>query len=303
MSFFPQGTGGNRGRYGVVDNSIRDEFVALLKRSGVLRLVDLSLRESIVEIAINNPPHNYFTVELMEQVLLLQKMFAQVGEAKMIGVRGIIITGSGRSFSAGASLDMLGCLTEKRDQERVTHIMREIMTMIEECQIPVIAAINGICLGAGLELALACHYRVCAERIHLGFPEINLDLMPGATGTQTLPRLIGRSRAQYLLLSGKLVTAEDALRIGLVDVVVSKSEVMNAARGIAADMCFKNEKATTYLLRVVTAGLRELGEKSQALESELFWELVRDKQARGVLSSDQVGINKGIGNGVNSEKD
>jgi enoyl-CoA hydratase len=287
----------------VVDNSIRDQFAALLQKSGLPRLADLSFRESILEIAINNPPHNYFTVELLEQVLLVQKKFAQVGESRMADVRGIIITGSGRSFSAGASLDMLRCLTEKKEQERVTHIMREIMTMIEKSPIPVIAAINGICLGAGLELALVCHYRVCAARVHLGFPEINLDLMPGATGTQTLPRLIGRSRAQYLLLSGKLITAEDALRIGLVDVVVSKSEVMNAARGIAADMCFKNEKATTYLLKVVTAGLREPGEKSQALESELFWQLVRDKQARGSLSSGQIGINKGGSEGVNSEKD
>lgn len=287
----------------MVDNSMRDQFAALLQKSGLPRLADISIRESILEISINNPPHNYFNVELLEEVLLVQKMFAQAGEAKMLGVRGIIITGSGRSFSAGASLDMLGCLTEKKEQERVTHIMREIMTMIEESRIPVIAAINGICLGAGLELALACHYRVCGERIHLGFPEINLDLMPGATGTQTLPRLIGRSRAQYLLLSGKLITAEDALRIGLVDIVVSKSEVVNAARGIAGDMCFKNEKAITYLLRVVTAGLREPGEKSRALESELFWELVRDKQARGGLSSDQIGINKGRGEGVNSEKD
>lgn len=287
----------------MVDNSIRDQFAALLQKSGLPRLADISIRESILEIAINNPPHNYFTVELLEQVLLVQKEFTQVGKARTLGVRGIIITGSGRSFSAGASLDMLRCLTEKKEQERVTRIMREIMTMIEESRIPVIAAINGICLGAGLELALACHYRVCGERVHLGFPEINLDLMPGATGTQTLPRLIGRSRAQYLLLSGKLITAEDALRIGLVDVVVSKSEVMNAARGIAADMCFKNEKAITYLLKVVTAGLREPGDKSQALESELFWQLVRDKQARGGLSSSQIGINKGGGEGVNSEKD
>lgn len=282
---------------------IQDDFVALLRRAGFLRLVDVSIRESILEIVINNPPHNYFNVELLEEVLFVQKIFAPFSGAKALGVRGIIITGSGRSFSAGASLDMLGCLTEKKDQERVTNIMREIMTMIEGSPVPVIAAINGICLGAGLELALVCHYRVCAERVHLGFPEINLDLMPGATGTQTLPRLIGRSRALYLFLSGKLITAEDALRISLVDVVVSKSEVMNAARAIAADMCFKNEKAITYLLRVVTAGLREPGEKSQTLESELFWQLVRDKQARGGLSSGQIGINKGGGEGVNSEKD
>lgn len=287
----------------MVDNSIRDQFAALLHKSGLPKLVDLSIRESILEISINNPPHNYFTVELLEQVLLAQKKFTRVGEAKNADVRGIIITGSGRSFSAGASLDMLGCLTEKKDQERVIQVTREIMTTIDESSIPVIAAINGICLGAGLELALACHYRVCGERVHLGFPEINLDLMPGATGTQTLPRLIGRSRALYLFLSGKLITAEDALRIGLVDVVVNKSEVMSAARSIAADMCFKNEKAIAYLLKVVTAGLREPGEKSQALETELFWQLVRDKQARGGLSSGQVGINKSEGERVDSEKD
>jgi len=269
-----------------------DEFVAALNHSNVLECIDIEIRDSIAEITMNTPPHNYFTMRLLEEIFLLGKMFMLAREANKFAIRGIIIAGTGRSFSPGVSIDMLNELTEKKDQERAARILREVLAMIENSKVPVIAAINGICLGAGFEVALACHYRVCSKRVHLGFPEINLDLMPGASGTQTLPKLIGRSKAQYLLLSGKLTTAEDALRIGMVDVVVDRDRVMDVARGIARDTCFRNEKTTEYMLKAITAALNSPAEEGRMLEERFFWELVNDRLSRNGFASNEVELMK-----------
>lgn len=264
----------------MTEDSNRDEFIAMFDGSNALEYLKIDIRESIIEITINAPPHNSFTMQSLEEMSLLCKLVILAGEANKFAARGVIITGAGRAFSAGMSIDMLNELTEKEDQERVRRIGRDLMAMIENSRVPVIAAISGICLGAGLELALACHYRVCGRHVHLGFPEIKLDLMPGASGTQALPKLIGRSKALYLLLSGKLVTAEDALRIGLVDMVVDRKSVMVAARAIAKDICFMNEKATEFILEATAAGLYGSIEEGRMLEERFFWELVTDRQSR-----------------------
>jgi enoyl-CoA hydratase len=134
----------------------------------------------------------------------------------------------------------------------------------------VIAAINGFALGGGCELAMACTLRVAAETARLGQPEINLGITPGYAGTQRLPRLVGKGVALDLLLTGRQITAEEALRIGLVNRVVPPGELLPEARKLAAELATKAPIATQYIIEAVNRGLEIPFDKAQFLEASLF---------------------------------
>src|SRR6476620_6884150 len=136
------------------------------------------------------------------------------------GVRAIILTGAGeKAFAAGADISELATLTAA-ERQQVALRGQAIFRKIETCGKPVIAAIQGFALGGGCELAMACTFRVASERARLGQPEVKLGLVPGYGGTQRLPRLVGKGAALKLLLTGDMVGAEEAFRMGLVDEVV-----------------------------------------------------------------------------------
>ncbi len=114
---------------------------------------------------------------------------------------------------------------------------------IENSNKPVIAAINGVCLGGGLELAMACHMRICGDRVRLGQPEINLGIIPGWGGTQRLPRIVGPAKATEMILTGDQITAQQAMQLRLVNMVVPGGEVMRQAKGLAAKIANKSAVA------------------------------------------------------------
>ncbi|MFC1936930.1 enoyl-CoA hydratase/isomerase family protein [Chloroflexota bacterium] len=147
-----------------------------------------------------------------------------------------IVTGAGeKAFSAGADIkDMLSFLKEHRDDPEA--LPPSIMRGLEVWK-PLIAAINGVALGGGLEIALACDIRIAAENAHLGAPEVTLGLIPGWGGTQRLPRLLGEARAAELLLTGRPIDAQEAYRIGLVNKVVPPDQLMSTAREWAEVIC------------------------------------------------------------------
>jgi enoyl-CoA hydratase len=145
-----------------------------------------------------------------------------------------------------------------------------VFDLIETLGKPVIAAINGFALGGGCELALACTLRVAADTARLGQPEINLGLIPGFAGTQRLARLVGRSTALDLLLTGRQITADDALRIGLVNRVVPASELMDTAGRLAVELAGKPPIAARYILEAVHQGLDVPLRQGQLLEATLF---------------------------------
>lgn len=149
-------------------------------------------------------------------------------------VGAIVLTGAGSAFAAGADLGELLA----RSNEEQEHFLQppHIYSTIEGLAKPVVAAINGHALGAGLELATACDVRVCAAEAKLGQPEVTLGLIPGGGGTQRLARLVGQGQAARLVLTGDALTGEDALRLGLVDVVVAKPQVVEEAVRLAAAM-------------------------------------------------------------------
>jgi len=149
-------------------------------------------------------------------------------------VRAVIITGAGdKSFIAGADINELAVQTPVDGRE---HGLRgqHVLQVLENLGKPVIAAINGFALGGGCELAMACTLRIAADTAKLGQPEINLGLIPGYAGTQRLARLVGRGRALEILLTGDLIGADEAYRIGLVNRVVPAAELMTHARALAA---------------------------------------------------------------------
>lgn len=275
------------------DDETRQGFVEFINRMH-FENIEIEIPGDVAEVYINNLPHNYLTETVLNELMLAYQLLALSEKSNKFRTRGIIISGRGRrTFSAGASLDMLGQLKKKKDQERIANISKEATDTMADYTVPVIAAINGICLGAGLEIALACHYRVAGKGVYLGFPEIHLGLMPGAGGTQRLPRMIGRSKAQNLILSGKLITAEEALHLGMVDEVVERKEVMAAARSVAEDMCNKDKKATEFVIKAINTSLNDSEKDGFSVERELFWELVNDRIESGEIADNKVGIKIG----------
>src|SRR5512144_66544 len=148
-------------------------------------------------------------------------------------VRVVILTGSGdKAFVAGADINELAVQTPVGGREHA-RTGQHVLDLLEHIGKPVIAAINGVALGGGCELAMACTLRIAADTARLGQPEINLGLMPGYGGTQRLPRLVGKGRALELLLTGDPVSAEEAWRIGLVNRVVPAAELSGEVKKLA----------------------------------------------------------------------
>lgn len=272
---------------------ITDEELTLLSKDIGLEKVELAFRDNIAEVYLNNPPHNYFSKQVLVDLFKIYEHFIELQENSSYVLKGIILASKNRRvFSSGASLDTLGSMkTEDRNRADFAALSYKVKTMIQRYQVPAIAAINGICLGAGLEMALQCHYRVCGKGVYLGFPEITLGFIPGAGGTQYLPRLIGRSKALYMMLTGKFFEAEEGLRMGVVDRIVPRKNVLNAARTIAKEMCCHDLKATQYLLNAVEEGLDMNIEDGIKLEEKFFWELVDDKLRSGGISNKDVAMN------------
>jgi enoyl-CoA hydratase len=186
------------------------------------------------------------------------------------GVRVVIVTGAGdKAFVAGADISELASLSPAQAQ---AHALagQQVFDAIEHLGKPVIAAINGFALGGGCELAMACTLRIAADTARLGQPEVNLGIPPGFAGTQRLSRLVGKGAALDLLLTGRHVTAEEALRIGLVNRVVAAADLLATTRALAADLAAKAPIATRYIIEAVQQGSDVPFQQAAFLEASLF---------------------------------
>ncbi len=169
----------------------------------------------IATVWLDNPPVNAVNAGIIDT---LWNAFEQLDS----GVRAVVLRGKGeRAFSAGA--DISGFVGGASDSERPAGI-QPVADLIEQAPVPVVAAIHGYCLGGGLEIALACDFRIAHRESQLGFPEVNLGLLPGGGGTQRAPRLISPGRAAWLVMSGERIPAETAEAWGLVEFVVDDLE-------------------------------------------------------------------------------
>jgi len=184
-------------------------------------------------------------------------------------VRVVIVTGAGeKAFVAGADIAEFAGRTPI-DQFR-TMSGRTIFDAVDAFPKPVIAAINGFCLGGGCELALACDIRIASEKAKLGQPEVNLGILPGAGGTQRLPRLIGMGTAYKLLFSGELISAGEAFRIGLVDEVVAPDALLTRVRELAGTIAQKSPVALRLIKEAVRASVRASLDEGLRHERTLF---------------------------------
>jgi enoyl-CoA hydratase len=185
-------------------------------------------------------------------------------------VRGVILTGAGdKAFIAGADISELAHASAI-DAERSSRVGQEVLDLIENLGKPVVAAINGFALGGGCETAMACTIRVAVEHAKLGQPEVKLGLLPGGGGTQRLPRLVGKGRALQLILSGGMISAQEAFRIGLVNEVVPAADLISRAEAILKEIAANAPVAVRLSLEAVNKGMDTSQSEGFALEASYF---------------------------------
>jgi enoyl-CoA hydratase/carnithine racemase len=185
-------------------------------------------------------------------------------------IRGVILTGAGdKAFIAGADIGELAHVTAV-EAEQSSRYGQAVLDLIENLGKPVIAAVNGYALGGGCETAMACTIRVAAERAKFGQPEVTLGLIPGGGGTQRLPRLVGRGRALQLILSGGMIDAQEAHRIGLVNEVVPAGALLARAEAILKQIFANAPIAVNFSLEAVNRGLETNQAEGLSLEASLF---------------------------------
>jgi enoyl-CoA hydratase/carnithine racemase len=202
-------------------------------------LISLELGR-VARLELVNPPLNLITGDLLEA---LSDALATLAAADPGDVRAVVVSGRGeRAFSAGSHV---GEFEQQRGAAgRARHELESgVARRLAELPMPTIAALEGNALGGGLELALCCDLRIASERARIGLPEVRLAVTPGAGGTQRLPRIIGAARAKELILTGKILTAAEAERIGLVNEVVPAGEAVTRATAIGEEIALRGPLA------------------------------------------------------------
>jgi enoyl-CoA hydratase/carnithine racemase len=210
-------------------------------------LIDLQVAR-VALLTLVNPPLNLVTRELLEA---LDEAIDQLAVAPAGDVRAVVVTGTGdRAFSAGSHVGEFE--SQRGPAGRARHVLESgVARRLAELPMPTIAAIEGNALGGGLELALCCDLRIASEQARLGLPEVRLAVTPGAGGTQRLPRVVGAARAKELILTGRVLTAEEAERIGLVHEVVPAGEAVARAVAIGEEIALRGPLAVREAKRLI----------------------------------------------------
>ncbi len=228
--------------------------------------IQLSKENSIATVTINRPEKlnalNKDTIEELHQVFLeLEKNYQ---------TRVIILTGSGeKAFVAGADISEFADFTVEEGIQLAARGQDLLFNFVENLKIPVIAAVNGFALGGGLELAMACHFRVASDTAKMGLPEVSLGVIPGYGGTQRLPQLIGKGRAMELIMTAGMIAAEEAYRMGLVNHIVPQAELLDYCKSIANRIIKNSPLAITKAIKAINASNKE-GENGFETEIKSF---------------------------------
>ena len=240
-----------------------------------------SVKDSTAAITLNRPEVlNALDAESMNE---LDEAVQAAG--KDDAVRGVIVTGAGdKAFAAGADLNQLAKETPLGAGE-FSRRGQGVFGRIEFLGKPVVAALNGYALGGGCELALACTARIASENAVLGLPEVSLGIIPGYGGTQRLARLVGKGRALELILTGRKISADEALRIGLVNKVVPQSELLGAAKILLEEILKNPPLAVRLAMQAVHEGLDMPLEEGLAHEAALFGLSAASEDAREGLNA------------------
>jgi enoyl-CoA hydratase len=226
--------------------------------------VRLDRREQTAIITIDNPPVNALGPAVADAIAAI---VARVGDDRE--VRALVITGAGRHFVAGADIPFLQTL-DRQSAERYVLRIQKMQDDLAMLPVPVIAALNGTVLGGGCELAMACDIRIAEEQAVIGQPEVTLGLIPGAGGTQALPRLVPLGRAKRMLFTGERISANEALSIGLVDEVVPTGKSLDCAIDLARRIAQNAPLAVTAAKRAVNLGMQMSLLDANRLEAAFF---------------------------------
>ena len=224
------------------------------------------VRDAIATVTVNRPEKlNALNATVIAE---LGEAAARVREDPAIG--GAILTGAGpTAFVAGADIGEIAGQGPVDGKARSLEGQR-VFRALEQCGKPLIAAVNGFALGGGCELAMACHLRIASENARFGQPEVKLGIGPGYGGTVRLPRLVGRGRALELLLTGAMIDAQEAYRIGLANRLVPADRLMNEAEGVLRTILENGPLAVRACLEAVDAGLEVGMDQALLLEANLF---------------------------------
>ncbi len=237
-------------------------------------------RNGVALMYIDNPPMN----------ALAEKTVRDIDEAfgaafKDPKVKVIVLTGAGSVFVAGADIKEIQFVKGKEEGIKLTRMGQEILNKIEYSRKPVIAAINGYCLGGGLEIASACHIRYASSKAMIGVPEINLGIIPGFGGTQRVPRIVGKARGIEMVLTGEFLTAQQAYDYGLLQKVTTPDAIVLEARNLATIMAGKGQVAIAAAMEAITEGLKVVQDEGMKIESECFGRLCLTEDKKEGISA------------------
>jgi enoyl-CoA hydratase len=244
------------------------ELAPTTSSSGELKLVNVlyEKRDAIAYVTVNRPKVlNALNTPTWRD---LRAAFEDAQKDPM--VRGVILTGIGnKAFIAGADIGELAQASAV-DAERSSRFGQEVLDLVENLGKPVLAAINGFALGGGCETAMACTIRIAVDSAKFGQPEVALGLLPGGGGTQRLPRLVGKGRALQLILSGEMISAQEAYRIGLINEVVPAADLITRAEAILRRIAFNAPVAIKFALDATNKGMETSQGEGLLLEASYF---------------------------------
>jgi enoyl-CoA hydratase len=229
------------------------------------KFLTLDVQDRVATLTVNRP--DKLNALNDATIAELGRAIDQILADDVIG--GVLVTGAGRAFVAGADIAELSSQTPVSAKARA-RAGQDVFRRIETCPKPVIAVVNGFALGGGCELAMACHIRIASDAAKFGQPETRLGLLPGFGGSQRLPRLVGKGRAIQLLITGEMIDAAEAYRIGLVNKVVPAADLMSAAREMMKMILANGPLAIALSIEAIDRGLEMSLDEGLILEANHF---------------------------------
>lgn len=241
----------------------------------------VSQEEGVTTVLFSNPPVNALNQKVMKELRQLFETLQKDPETKVV----LFTTETAQAFIAGADIGEFRHITTGSQAEQLASEGQETFNSIEKMSKPVIAAIHGVCVGGGNELVMACHIRIGSDRARFGQPEIGLGILPGFGGTQRLPRIVGLSKATELILTGEMISAQEALRIGLVNAVVPDQDLMKQAKGLAKKIASKGGVAIAQILFLIDKSRRASLEEGLKEEAKAFGKICETEDMKEGVSA------------------
>ena len=231
-----------------------------------LELVKTKIEEQVAVITFDNPPVNILTPKAIQEIDSAFQALENDPSVKVI----VFTTAGTNAFIAGADIKEIAQINSSHQGRELAIKGQAVLSRIENSKKICIAAIHGICVGGGNELIMAFHMRIASERAKFGQPEINLGIIPGFGGTQRLPRLVGLAKARELILTGDMINAQEALRIGLLNRVVPDGELIKQTMGLAKKIAAKSKVAIEGCESAMRKGSEGSLDDGLAHEAEVF---------------------------------